>query len=93
VLARDGPTCAPAVVGVSANQYEAPIAITAISIAFFINLEKNAWMAKRRRNVATAVTGNAWFADSDNLWLVPVHAARLAKRHSGCNDSEIVKRN
>jgi hypothetical protein len=62
----------------AALQHEAPIAIAAIDIAMFVNLQKDARMAKGCGNtMARAVTGDSAGMDAKNLWRC-LHVARLA---------------
>ena len=64
----------------SADQHEAPVAIAAIDIAMFVDLEEHARVAKRRaaRNVAGAVTDDAIVADAEGFGRGD-HEARIAR--------------
>jgi hypothetical protein len=70
------------VVGSATDQDEASVAISAIGITFFIDLQPDPGMTQRRRNIAAAVAGDAGFADSDGFRFVG-HAWALSKAVPG----------
>ena len=81
---RYGSFLAFAVVGRPTDEDKAPVAISAIDIAFFVDLQPYPRMAERRRDIAAAIASYARFTDADCFGLIR-HATRLAKRHSSCN--------
>lgn len=74
-----------AVVGWPADQHKAPVAIAAVDIALFVNLQPYLGMAERGGNVSAAITRNAGFTDADGFGLEFGHGRRLAKRRKPCN--------
>lgn len=50
-------------------------------------------MTERRRDVAAPIAGDAGFTDADGFGFEFAHSARLAKRGTARNGSEIVERN
>ena len=67
------------------------VAIAAIDIAFFVNLQPDAGVPQCGRDIAAAVASNARFTDSDRFRFV-IHARRVAKPLRGCNGSEVIER-
>lgn len=74
-------------VGRPANQNESSVAIAAVDIAFFVNLQPHARMAERctARNIRGTVTGIAFLGGSDNFW--SVDHARAISNGSGAAQS------
>ena len=65
-----------------------PVAIAAVDIAFFINLEPHARMTQRGWDNSAAITGYTRFTYSDGFRIIFVHEGRLAKQSLPCNGSE-----
>jgi hypothetical protein len=74
-----------AVVCWSTDQHKAPVAIAAIDITLFVDLQKDPRMAQSRRNITAAIAGYAGFADADGFGFIFGHSARLAKGRAACN--------
>ena len=71
----------------TADQNESPIAIAAVDIAFFVNLQPYPRMAQRYSagNIGSSVASVAFLGGSDNFW--SVDHARAISNGSGAAQS------